>query len=80
MGWFYVRKDPNQGGKNRVLYTAVVDPEILKDELNDMAMEAGVDLLLHSWGTRPIMEGDIVKGVFFESKSGRQAILGEHGQ
>jgi hypothetical protein len=75
MGWFYVRKDSNQGGKNRVLYTAVVDPEILKDELNDMAMEAGVDVLLHSWGTRPIMEGDIVKGVFFESKSGRQAIL-----
>ncbi len=75
MGWFYVRKDPNLGGKDRVLYTAVVDPEILKDELNDMASEAGVDLLLHSWGTRPIMEGETVKGVFFESKSGRQAIL-----
>ncbi len=31
--------------------------------------------MLHSWGTRPIMEGNSVKGVFFESKSGRQAIL-----
>ncbi len=77
IGWFYVRKDPNLGGQERVLYTAVVDPEILKDELNDMVQEAGVDLLLHSWGTRPIMEGDTVKGVFFESKSGRQAILGK---
>jgi len=77
IGWFYVRKDPNLGGQERVLYTAVLDPEILKDELNDMAQEAGVDLLLHSWGTRPIMEGDTVKGVFFESKSGRQAILGK---
>ncbi|MCK4274721.1 MAG: FAD-dependent oxidoreductase [Dehalococcoidales bacterium] len=77
MGNFYIRKDPNLGGQERVLYTAVVDPEILKDELNDMIQEAGVDLLLHSWGTRPIMEGGTVKGVFFESKSGRQAILGK---
>ena len=75
MQWFYIRKDPNIGRKERVLYTAVVDPEILKDELNDMVAEAGVDLLLHSWGTRPIMDGSTVKGVFFESKSGRQAVL-----
>jgi hypothetical protein len=75
MGWFYIRKDPNLGGQERVLYTAVVDPEVLKDELNTMVREAGADLLLHSWGTRPIMDGNTVKGVFFESKSGRQAIL-----
>src|ERR1035441_2344933 len=75
MGWFYVRKDPNIGGRERVHYTAVLDPEVLKDELNDMVAEAGVSLLLHSWGTRPIVEGNTVKGVFFESKSGRQAIL-----
>jgi len=75
MGWFYIRKDPNIGGRERVLYTAVLDPEVLKAELNDMVAEAGADLLLHSWGTRPIMEGNTVKGVFFESKSGRQAIL-----
>jgi len=42
-----------------------------------MVLEAGVDLLLHSWGTRVIMDGNKVKGVFFESKSGRQAILGK---
>jgi flavin-dependent dehydrogenase len=75
MGWFYVRKDPNLGGQERLLYTAVLDPEVLKAELDDMVTEAGVDLLLHSWGTRPIMEGNTAKGVFFESKSGRQAIL-----
>jgi len=77
LGWFYIRKDPNAGGKERVLYTAVVDPEILKDELNSMVVEAGVDLFLHSWGTMPIMDGNTVKGVIFESKSGRQAILGK---
>jgi hypothetical protein len=75
MGWFYVRKDPNIGGQERVHYTAVLDPEVLKAELNDMVAESGAVLLLHSWGTRPIMEGNSVKGVFFESKSGRQAIL-----
>jgi len=75
MSWFYIRRDPNIGGKERVLYTAVVDPEVLKDELNDMVIEAGAEILLHSWGTRPIMEGNTAKGVFFESKSGREAIL-----
>src|SRR4030043_296154 len=74
LGWFYVRNDHNTG-MQRVLYSAVVDPEILKDELNDMVLGAGAELLLHSWGTQPIMDGDTVKGVFFESKSGRQAIL-----
>jgi 2-polyprenyl-6-methoxyphenol hydroxylase-like FAD-dependent oxidoreductase len=75
VGNFFVRKDPNRGGKQAVLYTAVIDPEILKDELNDMVSGAGAELLLHSWGTRPIMDGNTVKGVIFESKSGRQAVL-----
>jgi hypothetical protein len=76
LGWFYVRKDHNTG-KQRVLYSAVVDPEILKDELNDMVLGAGAELLLHSWGTQVIMENNSVKGIFFESKSGLQAILGK---
>lgn len=74
LGWFYVRKDLNTG-RERVLYTAVVDPEVFKDELNTIVKEAGVELLLHSWGVAPIMEGNTVKGVIFESKSGRQAVL-----
>ena len=73
---FYVRDDLNIG-KKRVLYTALVDPEILKCELNTMMEESGVKLYLHSWGTRPIVDGNTVKGVFIESKSGRQAILGK---
>jgi hypothetical protein len=76
LGWFYVRKDQNTGVQ-RVLYSAVVDPEILKGELNDMVLGAGSELLLHAWGTQVIMENNAVKGVFFESKSGRQAILGK---
>ncbi|HTY82483.1 MAG TPA: FAD-dependent oxidoreductase, partial [Dehalococcoidales bacterium] len=73
LGWFYVRNDANRG-KECALYTAVVDPEILKDEFNDMVLESGAEMLLHAWGTEPIMEGNATRGVIFESKSGRQAI------
>jgi hypothetical protein len=72
--FFYIRDDLPTGRK-RVLYTALIDPEILKCELNNLMEEAGVKLYLHSWGTRPIMDGNRVKGVFIENKSGRQAIL-----
>lgn len=75
MGWFYLRKGPD--GSSRVIYSAVVDPEILKDEFNDMVLESGAELLLHSWGTRAITDGNTVKGVIFESKSGTQAVLGK---
>ncbi len=74
LAFFYIRDDLNIGRK-RVLYTALTDPEVLKCELNTMMEEAGVKLYLHSWGTRPIVEGNTVRGVFIENKSGRQAIL-----
>ncbi len=58
-----------------VLYSAHIDAEISKCILNDMVQEAGVKTYLHSWGTEPIMDGNRVEGVIFESKSGRQAVL-----
>jgi ribulose 1,5-bisphosphate synthetase/thiazole synthase len=58
-------------------HAIMVDPELLKCILNDMALEAGVRQLLHSWGTRAIVEKNNVKGIVFESKSGRQAVLGK---
>lgn len=62
--------------EGRVTLNSLFDPEMLKGVLNDMAEEAGVKLLLHSWGCRCIIEDDKVRGVVFESKSGRQVILG----
>jgi hypothetical protein len=62
---------------NRVIYSAHIDAEISKYLLNRMVEEAGVKTYLHSWGTEPIMDGSTVKGVIFESKSGRQAVLGK---
>ena len=61
----------------KIRQTATVDPEMLKCILNDMVEEAEVKLSLHSWGTRSIVDNGRVQGVFFESKSGRQAVLGK---
>ena len=58
-------------------HAIMVDPELLKCILNNMALEAGVKQSLHSWGTRAIVEKNNVKGIIFESKSGRQAVMGK---
>ncbi len=68
--FFYTRLD-------RVIYSAHIDAEISKYLLNKMVEEAGVKTYLHAWGTEPIMDENSVKGVIFESKSGRQAVLGK---
>jgi hypothetical protein len=73
----YWRRFMGNVNKGRIEYTAWVDPELLKCVLNDMVEDAGIKLLLHSWGTRAIAEDGIAKGVIFESKSGRQAVMGK---
>ena len=72
---FFIRKTPD--GQDCLVYSAIVDPEIAKNEINRMCTEAGVKLLLHSWVTDTVMEGDTVKGIIFQSKSGRKAVLGK---
>jgi len=70
---FFIRE--NAEGKDVAMYSAVIDPEIGKDELNKMVIESGAELLLHTWVTAPIMENNAVKGVIVETKSGRMALL-----
>lgn len=70
---FYVRK--NDKGESIVLYTAVIDPEVAKDELQTMVFESGAELLYHSWVSGPIMDGNRVAGAILETKTGRQAVL-----
>lgn len=53
----------------------VIDPEAGKFVLDEMIQEAGVKMLYHSWGVNAIMDGNTIKGVFIESKNGRQAVL-----
>lgn len=53
------------------------DPQYLKIVLDEMVHEHrdAIRLCYHCWGTRPIMEGNAVRGVIFESKEGRKAIM-----
>lgn len=53
----------------------VVDPEAAKYVLDEMIRDAGVKMLYHTWASNVIMDGNIIKGVFVESKSGRMAVL-----
>lgn len=53
----------------------VIDPEAGKFVLDEMIREAGVKMLYHTWGAQVIKEGNTIKGVFIESKSGRMAVL-----
>jgi hypothetical protein len=56
-------------------WKAIVDQELGKALAFEMTEEAGVRLLLHTWATDVIVEGDTVKGIVVENKSGRQAIM-----
>ncbi|MFO7976219.1 MAG: FAD-dependent oxidoreductase, partial [Candidatus Hydrogenedentota bacterium] len=62
----------NYGPDSR--HDATTDPEATKYVLAKMLREEGVDIVLHSWVTNAIMDGDAVKGVLFESKAGCMAI------
>jgi len=62
-----------------IVYAAAFDPDGFKRASNAMIAEAKVNLRLHSWFSRAIVEeGGVedgaIKGVIVESKEGRQAI------
>lgn len=60
-----------------IVMAAAFDPDGWKRISNEMIAEAGVDVRLHSWFSRAVMEGDRIKGVICETKAGRQAVMGE---
>ena len=61
----------------RVCHGFMIEPTQLKIEMDVMLDELknSIRVMYHSWGTKPIMEGNVCKGVIFESKEGRKAIL-----
>ncbi|MDY5954766.1 MAG: FAD-dependent oxidoreductase [Kiritimatiellia bacterium] len=63
--------NPSAGGK----YQPVIDPEAAKVLMDQMALEAHVEIFYHCWGVDVIQAGQTVQGIVFESKEGRQAIL-----
>jgi hypothetical protein len=61
--------------EGRLIYGSRVDGEILKCVLNDMIEESGVRLYLHSLVTDVLTEDRKLRGIVFDSKSGKRAIL-----
>ena len=60
-----------------VTWAPTVDPEALKSASLNMVDEAGARLVLHAWAAEPIVEDGRMRGVIFESKEGRRAVLAE---
>jgi len=67
----YARRKPKP-----IVYSASFDPEGWKQASQEMVLEAGVHLRLHSWFSRTLVEDGAVRGVVVETKSGRQALRG----
>jgi hypothetical protein len=59
-------------GKNPTL--TPFEPEFLRFVAQEIVLDAGADLLLHTWVVGAIMDGDVLKGAIIENKSGRQAV------
>jgi len=58
-----------------VQWAPTLDPERMKLNAQEMLLEAGVRIVFHAWAARPIVEDGAARGVIFESKAGRQAIM-----
>ena len=55
-------------------YSYAIDTEKFKYVVLQMCVEAGVDMMLHTWFCEPIAGDGVVRGVIVENKSGRQAL------
>lgn len=55
--------------------TVPFDSEAFKELAADLLQEAGVEFLNYTWAVDAITEGDRIRGVVIQNKSGRQAIL-----
>ncbi len=78
-GGFYdeILERSADAGRDDAQMRKVINPERLKTILLEMLEEAGVKLLLYTFACAPVMEGNKIKGVIAENKTGRGAVLGK---
>lgn len=78
-GGFYdeILERSADAGRDDAQMRKVINPERLKTVLLEMLEEAGVKLLLYTFACAPVMEGNKIKGVIVENKTGRGAVLGK---
>ncbi len=60
-----------------VQWAPTLDPERMKLNAQEMLLEAGVRIVFHAWAARPLVQDNVAKGVIFESKAGRNALLAD---
>jgi len=65
------------GAHHRVRYSVAYDPEVMRLVLNQLVVEAGVDLIFHLWGADALVRDGRLAGVAFQSKAGRRAVLAD---
>jgi hypothetical protein len=58
-----------------VTWSPTIDPERLKLLSQEIILERKVKLIYHSWAAQPIVQDGGVRGVVFESKEGRMAVM-----
>ena len=75
--WSAIHDCVSRSEPKRLVRAVYFEPNQLKIEMDKMLREheQAIRVLYHCWGARPILEGDTVRGVIFESKEGRKAVL-----
>ncbi len=59
---------------HRVRYSVSYDAAMLKGVFDDMLRDTGARTLLHAWACEPLLDGDRISAVTFQSKAGRFAV------
>jgi len=73
---FGARGSGSTGEKQYLSRSPIFEPNQLKIEMDMMVQELpNIKVMLHCWGTKPIMDGNTIKGVIYESKEGRKAVM-----
>jgi hypothetical protein len=69
---FHTQKKPHP-----IVFAVAFDPDAWKRVSMEQVNELGIELRLHSWFSSALVEDGKVKGVICDTKSGREAILGD---
>jgi len=75
IGVEFEQRAKEMGASTTVFCHEILDTEVFKYIADQLVQEAGVVPLLHCPTVDALMEGDTIKGVITETKSGRAAIL-----
>jgi hypothetical protein len=77
IGVEFERRAKNAGASMTIFNYEILDTEIFKHIADLMIRQAGITPVLHCLTVDTVMEGNTIKGVITESKSGRRAILAD---